>query len=101
MKEKLICLKTERERATAEPRIPVGTVRRGEKTDERPILVETPETPVFKNTRSKIGRTKIGRADLDSPCRGLFTGFYELKNAPTVARQINFSSASMGGPIQL
>ena len=35
------------------------------------IFVGTPLSPVFKNTRSKIGRTKIGKADLDSLRREL------------------------------
>ena len=35
------------------------------------IFVETPFSPVFKNTRSKIGRMKIVMADLDFPRREL------------------------------
>ena len=56
---------------------------------------------VFNSNSSENGDAKICTPPMDSPFRGLFTGFFGSKNAPTVAGQIDFSSASMGGPIQL
>ena len=65
------------------------------------IFVETPLSPVFKNTRSKIGRTKIYMEDLDSPRRELSETGLGFVVALLVAREINFSCATYGGPIQL
>ena len=53
----------------ADPRYLAKTSRQGEFKFAMYIFVETPFSPVFKITRSKIGRTKIGKADLDSPQR--------------------------------
>ena len=58
------------------------------------IFVETPLSPVFKNTRSKVGRMKIDRADLDSPRRELSETGLGFVIALLVTRQIDFLCAS-------
>ena len=65
------------------------------------IFVGTPLSPVFKNTRSKVGRMKIDMADLDSPRRELSETGLGFVVALLVAWELDFLCDYHGGPIQL
>ena len=65
------------------------------------IFVGTLFSLVSKNKRSEINVTKIVKADLDPPCRELYSGGLGIVAAFSFFRQLTVVSACIGRLIQL